>query len=98
MYDIYQNEGLLYDVDNNVTGGVFVANNDTKFFKSDELEEMRLKAEQGYFKYKIKWMLNPKNSIFQLLPKILSFNGLKYSYKIIRLFLMGAQSRSPAGV
>jgi len=98
MYDIYQNEGLLHDVDNNVSGGVFVSNNDTKYFKSKELEKIRLNAEENYLRFKLKWLLNPKNFLTQILPKIKTYNGLKYSFKIIKLFIMGAQSRSPAGV
>ena len=70
-----------------------MAKNDTLHFKASELQQLRLDAEKGYIKHKIKWCLNPINFFDQILPKIMSINGALFSIKIAKMMLRGGHKR-----
>lgn len=93
MYNLYLREGLICEVGTNTSSGVFVAKNDTLRFKASELQQLRLDAEKGYIKYKIKWCLNPVNFFGQILPKLMSISGVLFSIKIAKLMLRGGYKR-----
>lgn len=93
MYDLYLKEGLIRNNNANTGNSVFVAKNDTLHFKASKLQQMRLAAERGYMKNKIRWCLNPINFFSQILPKIASVNGLLFSLKIAKVMLQGGHKR-----
>ncbi len=91
LYEIMKKNGFLRSFD--TSSSLFVAKNDTRYFKADELVKIRNEAEQNYFKNKIRWYFNPYNFFFYFLPKIISLNGLKYSFKIISSIRKGKHKR-----
>jgi len=93
MYDLYLKEGLIRSSGANTGNSVFVAKNDTLHFKASKLQQMRLAAEKGFLKHKIRWCLNPSNFFGQILPKIMSVNGMFFSLKIVKVMLQGGYKR-----
>lgn len=92
MYDIYKKEGLLKN-EADISSSVFVGKNDTHYFTAEELTKMRVAAERGFLKNKIRWSLVPSNFFNYILPKITSLTGLRFLINIMLLFIAGKQKR-----
>ena len=91
LYDIVKRDGFLDELD--TSSSVFVAKNDTRHFKAEDLVRIRNEAERNYAKHKIIWLLNPYNFVNSIIPKMLSLKGLKYFIKIFISVIKGKHRR-----
>ena len=81
LHDILKNEGLLDAVAKSAhTGRSFY---DTTTLTSQELNQIHSRAVKGFWIHKIKFYPKPSNFFKHLLPKLRSFEDIRYALKIL---------------
>lgn len=80
LYDIFVKEGLLKEV---IHGSHPERSDyDSKYLSAKEINQLYQTAKNGVIKNKIKFYLVPNNFYNHLLPKLKSYNDLKYFIKL----------------
>ncbi|MFA5406140.1 MAG: radical SAM protein [Candidatus Nanoarchaeia archaeon] len=85
LYDIYKKEGLLNsEIPDAETSYAYYP---TKKFSESELNKLVGEARQRFYKTRIKHILNPIFFCSNILPKLMSFNNLKFSIEKLKTYL-----------
>lgn len=80
MYEIFKKEGLLHNIIR--SSHIERSDYDTKTMKARELNKIYNSALRGFLIHKIAFYMKPNNFYNYLLPKLLTFQDIKYAIKI----------------
>ncbi len=86
MYETFKKEGLL-DKGIAHTSLYDVSDYDTTKLTAKEITEIIQRAARGWYVHKVKFFLNPRNFVNAFLPKLQSWDDLKYMTRIVFVLL-----------
>jgi radical SAM superfamily enzyme YgiQ (UPF0313 family) len=86
LYEIYCKEGLL-SKERMKSSFIFGAWHDTLELKASQLNDIQIKASQGWLIHKVKFYLKPKNLRSTLLPKFKTVADFRYSVGILGMLI-----------